>query len=195
MPIRRCPMRWTWRRSRTPTSHPTGRLIGPLHGVVLAIKDQYDTFDMRTTVGHGCRLRERSSAARRHLRQAPAGRGCDHHRQGESRRNGDAELAQLLRRALLQSLRHGTQSRHLQRRLRIIGCRKPGDVLHRRGNRRIHPSPRQEQQHRGTRADAGAGQSRRHDRRGVEYARGTAVPHGQGCRPRARGHRRLRSQG
>jgi Asp-tRNA(Asn)/Glu-tRNA(Gln) amidotransferase A subunit family amidase len=27
----------------------TGQLIGPLHGVVLAIKDQYDTYDMRTT--------------------------------------------------------------------------------------------------------------------------------------------------
>src|SRR6185503_4897684 len=29
----------------------TGRLAGPLHGVVLAIKDQYDTFDLRTTSG------------------------------------------------------------------------------------------------------------------------------------------------
>ena len=29
----------------------TGRFVGPLHGVVLAIKDQYDTFDMRTTSG------------------------------------------------------------------------------------------------------------------------------------------------
>jgi amidase len=29
----------------------TGKLIGPLHGVVLAIKDQYDTVDMRTTAG------------------------------------------------------------------------------------------------------------------------------------------------
>jgi Asp-tRNA(Asn)/Glu-tRNA(Gln) amidotransferase A subunit family amidase len=29
----------------------TGRLVGPLHGVVLSIKDQYDTFDMRTTSG------------------------------------------------------------------------------------------------------------------------------------------------
>ena len=28
-----------------------GQLVGPLHGVVLAIKDQYDTFDMRTTSG------------------------------------------------------------------------------------------------------------------------------------------------
>jgi amidase len=29
----------------------TRKLVGPLHGVVIAIKDQYDTFDMRTTAG------------------------------------------------------------------------------------------------------------------------------------------------
>jgi amidase len=29
----------------------TGRLVGPLHGVVMSIKDQYDTVDMRTTSG------------------------------------------------------------------------------------------------------------------------------------------------
>ena len=29
----------------------TGRLVGPLHGVVIAIKDQYDTKDLRTTSG------------------------------------------------------------------------------------------------------------------------------------------------
>jgi hypothetical protein len=29
----------------------TRDLVGPLHGVVIAIKDQYDTFDMRTTSG------------------------------------------------------------------------------------------------------------------------------------------------
>ncbi len=29
----------------------TGRLAGPLQGVVMSIKDQYDTFDMRTTAG------------------------------------------------------------------------------------------------------------------------------------------------
>ena len=28
-----------------------GKLVGPLHGVVMAIKDQFDTFDMRTTSG------------------------------------------------------------------------------------------------------------------------------------------------
>ena len=29
----------------------TGRLKGPLHGIVFAVKDQFDTFDMRTTSG------------------------------------------------------------------------------------------------------------------------------------------------
>jgi Asp-tRNA(Asn)/Glu-tRNA(Gln) amidotransferase A subunit family amidase len=29
----------------------TGKLAGPLHGVVMAFKDQYDTFDLRTTSG------------------------------------------------------------------------------------------------------------------------------------------------
>src|SRR5258705_5416875 len=29
----------------------TGKLVGPLHGIVFALKDQYDTFDMRTTAG------------------------------------------------------------------------------------------------------------------------------------------------
>lgn len=33
------------------TFKKTGKLVGPLHGVVIAIKDQYDTFDMRTTSG------------------------------------------------------------------------------------------------------------------------------------------------
>ena len=29
----------------------TGKLVGPLHGVVMALKDQYNTFDLRTTAG------------------------------------------------------------------------------------------------------------------------------------------------
>ena len=29
----------------------TGKLVGPLHGIPIAIKDQFDTFDMRTTSG------------------------------------------------------------------------------------------------------------------------------------------------
>ncbi len=34
------------------------KLIGPLHGVVFAVKDQYDTFDMRTTSGMDLKLRQ-----------------------------------------------------------------------------------------------------------------------------------------
>ena len=51
----------TTRRCRTRSRSPPqldaqvrarpGKLVGPLHGVVMAIKDQYDTFDMRTTSG------------------------------------------------------------------------------------------------------------------------------------------------
>ena len=29
----------------------TGKLIGPLHGIVFSVKDWYDTFDMRSTAG------------------------------------------------------------------------------------------------------------------------------------------------
>src|SRR5207237_9465892 len=29
----------------------TGKLVGPLHGIPFAIKDLFDTFDMRTTAG------------------------------------------------------------------------------------------------------------------------------------------------
>ncbi|MEO7411880.1 MAG: amidase family protein, partial [Opitutaceae bacterium] len=29
----------------------TGKLVGPLHGIVFSVKDQYDTADMRTTSG------------------------------------------------------------------------------------------------------------------------------------------------
>ena len=77
----------------------TGRLVGPLHGVVLAIKDQYDTFDMRTTAGMDAAYANdrppRDATFVKRLQR----RGRDHHRQGEPGRNGHAELAQLLRRA------------------------------------------------------------------------------------------------
>ncbi|HEY3515932.1 MAG TPA: amidase, partial [Gammaproteobacteria bacterium] len=33
----------------------TGKLVGPLHGVVFALKDQYDTYDMRSTSGADAR--------------------------------------------------------------------------------------------------------------------------------------------
>src|SRR5262245_38059672 len=33
----------------------TGKLVGPLHGIVFALKDQYDTYDMRSTSGADAR--------------------------------------------------------------------------------------------------------------------------------------------
>jgi Asp-tRNA(Asn)/Glu-tRNA(Gln) amidotransferase A subunit family amidase len=56
----------------------TGRLVGPLQGVVFAIKDQYDTFDMRTTSGADADYRERSPAGRCDVREAIARRGRNH---------------------------------------------------------------------------------------------------------------------
>jgi amidase len=74
-----------------------GKLVGPLHGVVMAIKDQYDTFDMRTG-GCRCLLGERSPARRCHVREAIARSRGDHPCQGQHGgicrgwRHGDAEL-------------------------------------------------------------------------------------------------------
>ena len=47
----RCPTRSKWRRSSTLSSRGPGNWSGPLHGVVLSIKDIIDTYDMRTTSG------------------------------------------------------------------------------------------------------------------------------------------------
>jgi amidase len=79
----------------------TGKLIGALHGVVFAIKDQYDTFDMRTTAGMDAAFANDRPPRDATLRQAPARSRCDHPCQGESRRNGNAELAKFVRRAVL----------------------------------------------------------------------------------------------
>ena len=49
--IRACRTRSKSRPRRMREFAQTGKLVGPLHGVVMAIKDQYDTFDMRTTSG------------------------------------------------------------------------------------------------------------------------------------------------
>jgi hypothetical protein len=54
----------------------TGQLVGPLHGVVIAVKDQYDTRDMRTTSGADgttrTTARPRSAHSCKRLRDAGA---------------------------------------------------------------------------------------------------------------------------
>ena len=59
----------------------TGRLAGPLHGVVLAIKDQYDTFDMRTTSGA-----TRSTPTTARPRTPPSSRASARRARSSSRR-------------------------------------------------------------------------------------------------------------
>jgi amidase len=54
----------------------TGKLAGPLHGIAFAIKDQFDTFDMRTTSGAAANYADdrppRDAEIVKRLRQAGA---------------------------------------------------------------------------------------------------------------------------
>ena len=173
----------------------TGKLIGPLHGVVFSIKDQYDTFDMRTTAGMDAAYANdrppRDATFVKRLRDAGAIILAKANLGEMGTPNSRSSFGGPFCNPYDTERSPGTSSGGSGSSV----ARKPGDVLHRRGNRGLHPSPRQEQQPRGPRADAGTGQPRRNAWRGTQYARGTAVPHRQGCRPRARGHRRLRSEG
>ena len=106
----------------------TGKLVGPLHGVVMAIKDQYDTFDMRTTSGADAAVRQRSPSRGCHLRQAAAGCRSDHSGQGKPGRIRNGRRAQFLWGNILQSVRHGARTGHVERGLGGIGGRKPGHL-------------------------------------------------------------------
>ena len=122
-------------------------------------------------LGCGCVLRQRSPAGRRHVRQAAARRGRDYSRQVEPRRIRLGHSAQLLRRHVLQSLRHRAQPVGLELGQRLLGRRESGDLRHRRGNRLVDSRPGARQQRGGPRSHAGTGEPRRHDRRRHSHAR------------------------
>ena len=61
----------------------TGRLVGPLHGVVMAIKDQYDTFDMRTTSGADVQYANDRPPEDATFVKRSAGRRSDHSGEGK----------------------------------------------------------------------------------------------------------------
>ena len=74
----------------------TGKFAGPLHGIPIAIKDNYDTFDMRTTAAAAAAVRRRSPARRRHHGREAARRRRDPSRQdqhGRVRARGIARSA------------------------------------------------------------------------------------------------------
>ena len=144
--------------------------------------------------GRGCVLCERSSAGRRDVREAAA-RGRRHHsREIQSRRVRVAHGTQLVRRHVLQSVRHAALSGRVERRIGFVGRCESRDLRDCRGDRRIDSHAVTTQQLGRHRADAGAGESRRHDRRGPEYAHRPDLPHRRGRRARARCHRGLRSR-
>jgi len=128
-------------------------------------------------------------------RQAPARRGCDHPRQGQLGEIGNAELAQLPSAGRSVTLRYGTQSRHFQRRLRIIDGRESSDVLHRRGRPVIHPSPRQEQSLVGLAPTQELVSRDGMVGAGLNTRVGPLCRTVKGRRPLAPSHRRLRSKG
>ena len=173
----------------------TGEFVGPLHGVVTAIKDQYDTFDMRTTSGADAfyaddrppddatfvsRLREAGAIiiAKSNLgefasaipRSAFGGTFCNPY---DTERSPGGSSA-------------GSGS--------AVG-RKPRDLCHCRGNGLVDPEPGVLEQQRRHLADAGAREPRRHDPAGHQHARRPDLPHGRGRRARSRRHRGLRSEG
>ena len=81
-----------------------------------AIKDQYDTFDMRTTSGADAFYANDRPPDDATFVEAPARRGRDHSREVQPRRICLGHSAQLFRRHVLQSLRHRTQSRRARAR-------------------------------------------------------------------------------
>ena len=173
----------------------TGKLIGALHGVVFSIKDQYDTFDMRTTAGMDAAYANdrppRDATFVKRLREAGAIILAKANLGEMGTPNSRSSFGGPFCNPYDTERSPGTSSGGSGSSVaaNLVTC----SIGEETG--RIHPSPRQEQQSCRTGADPGTGQPRRNARRGTEYPRRTAVPHRQGCRPRARGHRRLRSKG
>ena len=106
----------------------TGRLVGPLHGVVMAIKDQYDTFDMRTTSGADAqyandRPPDDATFVKR-LRDAGAIILAKANMAEYATDGG----AQFVRRDVLQSVRHRARAGHVERRIGDLGRGQPRDL-------------------------------------------------------------------
>jgi amidase len=135
-----------------------GKLIGPLHGVVMSIKDQYDTFDMRTTAGM----------------DAPYANDRPPH---------DATFVKRLREAgaiILAKANLGELGTPNSRSSFGGPFCNPYDTQRSPGTSSGGSGASV-----AACADARAGQSRGTGRRGTQYPGGSALPHREGYRPRA----------
>ena len=119
---RRCRTRWRSPRRRIATFAETGKLVGPLHGVVMSIKDWYDTFDMRTTAGADVLFaNDRPPRDATFIKRLRAG-GRDHSGQGERRRARSRATRSAASSATrtTRSARRGCRARAAARRCRRI---------------------------------------------------------------------------
>lgn len=173
----------------------TGMLIGPLHGVAFAIKDQYDTLDMRTTAGMDAAYANdrppRDATFVKRLQEAGAIILAKANLGEMGTPNSRSSFGGPFCNPYDTERSPGTSSGGSGSSVaaNLLTC----SIGEETGG--IYTSPGQEQQHCGTRADTRTGQPRWNGRRGTEYSCRAAVPYHQGCRPRARSHRRLRSKG
>ena len=129
----------------------TGKLVGPLHGVVMAIKDQYDTFDMRTTSGADAfwandRPPDDATFVKR-LRDAGAIILAKAN-MGEYAAGGVTGTRSSFGGTDVQRLRHRARSGRVERRLGHGGRRELRHLRDRRGDRHLGPRAGQEQQRR-----------------------------------------------
>src|SRR6267142_4670707 len=109
----------------------TGKLIGALHGVVFSIKDQYDTFDMRTTAGMEAAYANdrppRDATFVKRLREA----GAIILAKANLGEMGTPNSRSSFGGPFCNPYDTERSPGHLQRRLRRIGWRKPCDLRHR----------------------------------------------------------------
>ena len=131
-----------------------GRPRGPLHGIPILLKDNFDTKDMPTT--GGCLALSGISPERRCVsgEEAPRGRRGDPGQGQPARARAGINNGQLARRADARPVRPDARAGWKQRRFGGRGHRKlrRGDARHR--HQRLHPHPQFAQQRRRPPAEA-----------------------------------------
>ena len=172
----------------------TGKLVGPLHGVVISLKDQYDTFDMRSTSG--------SDAAFANDRPPDDATFVARLRAAGAIILAKANLAEFANGGARSSFGgvfcnpYDTDAFAEQFELGIglVGRGESRDVLDRRRDRLVDARSCTREQRGRHRADAGAHQPRRHDPERHQHPRRADLSHGRGCRARIGCVRGLRSE-
>ena len=171
-----------------------GEYRGPLHGVPVAVKDQFNTAGILTTGGLQSPGNQRTRLRRhRHIQSQERRRHPDWQAEHERVRHWEQRLPPLGHAP--QSLGSSEKPRHLQQWFRRRHRRLPLRHLSGRGHRRLHSQPRQQLRPRRPSPHMGAGQSLRNvGRLLVKRHRRPDLSHRRRLRPHPAGHRRPRPQ-